>query len=248
MTFPAVPNVDWLEPEELYFTTGNECEIDRPLFQGDVLEGVVLPQLPTQPTAPGMQETAFVTSTVMVVPHPCQCYHGDKLRPFITVAPVTEVPDYENFGEDRRGAKDKFALPDLLPTVEGERQPRSHVANFGRLVSVPYRYLRTDARIACLSHKGLGLLAKRILQFQLRYPSELAQVMAYTYTQWQEAFLMQAWVRSHGSLKGYSKWIRGEQVIPALDLSKPVVPYNYLAGALDVLLEVVSGEKMQEPR
>lgn len=247
MTEPAVENVEWLEPEDLYLSTGANCPIDRPLFQGDVLTAVVLPQMPARPPEPGSVNVEFGRSTVMVVPHPCQCYHGDKLRPYITVAPVTEVPSYDNFGPNRSGAKDKFALPDLPVMIDGQLQVRSHVANFGRLVSIPQRYLSTTSRIACLSHKGLGLLAKRILQFQLRYPSELAQVMAYTQTQWQESWLMQAWVRTHGSLKGYSDWVRGSHVIPALDPNNPVTPYDFLAGALDVLLEHVTGETTVEP-
>jgi len=72
----------------------------------------------------------------MVVRHPCQRYHGDKLRPYRTVAPVRQVTDFDNFGPDRSGTKDKFAL--------------------------------------------LGLLAKRVLGFQLRYPTTPAQAMVYT--------------------------------------------------------------------
>lgn len=117
----------------------------------------------------------------MLVPHPCQCYNGDNVRPYLTVAPVNLVENYENFGEDRRGAKDKFALPDL-PFLDqrGSWQQGTHVADFGRLVSVPQKYFRSSSRVSCLSHQGLGLLSKRLSLFQLRHRLELAEAMAFT--------------------------------------------------------------------
>ncbi|MEV4751846.1 hypothetical protein AB0K21_36290 [Streptosporangium sp. NPDC049248] len=241
---PSVDDAEWLEPEHLYHQVGSACEIDRPVFQGDVYHGVPLPVMPSTPPEPGKVLVDFVESMVMLVPHPCQCYHGDKLRPRLTVAPVTEVPHYDNFGPERAGAMDKFALPDLPVLLGGKETVASHVADFGRLVSIPNRYLHTSRRMACLSHLGLGLLAKRLLRFQIRMPSTLANTTAYTFRQWNESFVMQAWIRSNGgSLKGFSDWLRTPQVIPALDPVHPVVPGDYLDGALDVLIEEISGKR-----
>jgi hypothetical protein len=155
------------------------------------------------------------------------------------VAPVTEVPNYENLGPNRDRAFDKFALPDLPVLRDGEERLVSHIASFGRLLTVPKDYLSTSYRIACLSHKGLGLLAKRLIRFQLRMPSQLSDTMAYTMSQWNEAYLMQVWVRKYKSLEGYSSWLRMPRVIAALDPDNPVTPSDYVVGALDVLLDEV---------
>lgn len=233
---PAVPDLDWLEPEDLYFTLGEDCKIERPIFQGDIITDVPLPLLPKAPPAQGIHGIEFVDSIVMVIPHPCQCYYGDKLRPSLTVAPVTQVLNFDNFGEDRTGKKDCFALPDLY-SWKGEEV--SYVANFGKIQSVPNSYLVTSRRIACLSHMGLGLLSKRFIQFQSRVPSRLGDVMATTEKQWNEAFLMQAWVQKNGKLKGFSSWMRGEVSIPSISNQSLIRPGDYLTSSLPELLEII---------
>ncbi|MEV0093382.1 hypothetical protein [Streptomyces sp. NPDC050738] len=235
---PAFEDKNWLEPEELYLSRGDDCEIDRPLFQGDIFVDVPLPLLPKKPPVQGKVEIDFAESIVMIIPHPCQCYYGDKLRPFITVAPVTQVLDYENFGEDRTGRKDKFALPDLM--MQKGEDHKSFVADFGKIQSVPQAYLRTSDRVGCLSHMGLGLLAKRFIQFQSRVPSEMAQVMAFTQDQWHESFLMQRWVRRRGSLKGFTEWIRGECSIAGIANGEPVIPYDYIVSAPQEIMKAIS--------
>ncbi|MEV7347133.1 hypothetical protein [Streptomyces sp. NPDC093544] len=241
---PAVPDKNWLEPEELYLARGDECEIDRPLFQGDIFIGVPLPVIPKKPPTPGKVEIDFAESIVMIIPHPCQCYHGDRIRPFITVAPVRQVFDYDNFGADKAGSKDKFALPDLM-MQKGDEQHKSFVADFGRVVSVPQSYLQSTNRIACLSHMGLGLLAKRFIQFQSRVPSQMAQVMAFTQDQWQESFLMQAWVRRHRTLKGFTAWVKSERSIAGIAGGVPIIPYKYITSAPDEIIQAISSMPSQ---
>ncbi|MDQ3342978.1 MAG: hypothetical protein M3524_05335 [Actinomycetota bacterium] len=244
----STADLNWLEPEHLYLQRVPDCEVDRPLFQGDVLAGVPLPVLPSSPPAEGKREVEFVNQLVMVVPHPCQCYNGDNPRPRLTVAPITEVADYATFGEERTGAKDKFALPDLpVPAEDGTWAVSSHVADLGRLTTVGKKYLKTTNRVACLSHEGLGLLAKRVLAFQLRFPVALGAAMTYTAGEWAESFLMQAWVRRHRTLKGYSAWMHTPTLIPGVGSGQPVAPYAVRAGALDILLELISGVRLIEP-
>lgn len=248
MTAVATEDTNWLEPDQLYLRVAPDCEPDRPVFQGDVFRAVTLPQLPKKPVAAGSVSVTFAETMCMVVPHPCQCYHGDKLRPRLTVAPVHEVPNYDNFRPDRSGAKDKFALPDL-PVREhgGGWTLKSHVADLGRLTTVPSGWLSPGNRVACLSHAGLGLLAKRVLGFQLRYPAALVTTMAYTAAEWNEAYLMQAWVRRHGELKGFSEWLRTPQVLPGVNNGQAIAPYEIRAGALDVLQAVITGQSIIEP-
>lgn len=247
---PAEPDSHWLEPGDLYLATGDLVEVDRPVFQGDVFADVPVLQLPTTPPdgEPAMLELPLNRQLVMVVPHPCQCYNGDNLRPHLTVAPVKLVEDYDNFGDDRRGAKDKFALPDLPALSEsGGWKVGSHVADFGRLVSVPRKYLWQRKRVSCLSHKGLGLLAKRLALFQLRHPIALADAMAFTAAEWNESFLMQAWIRENeGRLKGYTNFMRTPVALEGVG-EDPVVPYDVRVGALDKLLEAITGRAIDEP-
>ena len=247
---PAVPDESWLEPPDLYLARGDDVEVDRPLFQGDIFWSIPALQLPTTPPDDlnGKIELDLNPQPAMLVPHPCQCYNGDNVRPHLTVAPVIPVENYENFGEDRKGAKDKFALPDLLVRDESNQWvARSHVADFGRLVTVPKKYFQhMPNRVSCLSHKGLGLLAKRLVQFQLRTDIDLANAMAYTTNEWNEALLMQAWVRKHNKLKGYSRFMFTAVNIPGVG-DGPVRPYDVRVGAFDVLLELITGEPVLEP-
>jgi hypothetical protein len=246
---PAVADANWLEPNDLYLSVGDGVERDRPIYQGDVFANVPLPLLPEAPPAAGRVELEVVPSAVMVVPHPCQCYHGDRLRPFLTLAPVTVVPNYRDFQPNRTGAKDKFALPDLpFRTAVGEWSTATCVADFGSIFSAPSGWLQISDRVACLSHKGLGLLAKRVLGFQLRYAPDLATAMGFTAAEWNEAYLMQAWLRRHGSLDGYSKWMRTPTELTGVGLADELVkPYDVRSGALDVLLESITGQKIIEP-
>jgi hypothetical protein len=244
MTAPAVADTNWLEPPELYLALSEECKIDRPIYQGDVFQDVTLPKLPKRSLTEPDDHLQTVQQSVMVVPHPCQCYYGDKLRPFLTVAPVKLVESYENFGDDRAGAKDKFALPDLpVQQVDGSWVEQSCVADFGRLISVPSNWLKPPKRVCCLTHRGLGLLAKRVLGFQLRdRTTTLYSAMAYVQAEWNESFLMQAWVRKYESLRGFTQWLRSPQLIKAIDAERAVVPADYRDGALDALLEAITGE------
>lgn len=243
----AIDDTNWLEPEDLYLRVAPECEIDRPVFQGDVFQNVALPELPATPVDPGELSIPFIAGFCMVVPHPCQCYHGDRLRQRLTVAPVRPVGDYDSFRPDRSGEKDKFALPDMPRLVDGVWVLKSMVADFGRLVTVGSRWLQPANRIACLSRSGLGLLAKRILGFQLRFPITLANAMAYTAAEWNEAILMQAWVRREGSLHGFTNWLREECVIPGVNGGLPIAPYEVREGALDALLTAITGAEVFEP-
>ncbi|WP_204017872.1 hypothetical protein [Sphaerimonospora thailandensis] len=88
---------------------------------------------------------------------------------------------------------------------------------------------------------GLGLLAKRLLQYQLRAPSTLANTMAYTYKQWNEAIAMQAWIRRYGSLKGFSDWTRSPRIFPGIAPGAPMTPGQIMAGALEVVLDAITG-------
>jgi hypothetical protein len=71
--------------------------------------------------------------------------------------------------------------------------------------------------------------------------------MAFTAAEWNESFVMQAWVRKKGSLAGFSEWSQTPQVIPGVNAGRPTKPYDVRAGALDALLELISGVPVEEP-
>jgi hypothetical protein len=158
------------------------------------------------------------------------------------------VENYDNFGPRRDGLKDRFALPGLHINKGADWKAYDCAANFGRLISVPNCWLSPGRRIACLSHKGIGLLAKRVLGFQLRDKSTtLSYAMAQTQDEWNESFLMQAWVRQNDTLKGFTDWIRTPRIIEGLGQGRPVVPGDFRTGALDVLLAAITGTEVKEP-
>jgi len=243
VTSPAVEDTNWLEPDDLYLAGRDGCEVDRPIYQGDVFAGVNLPVLPKMPLAAGDVTMPATAHAVMVIPHPCQCYYGDKLRPSLTVAPIKKVDNYDNFGEARTGAKDKFALPDLLLPAGETWVQQTSVADLGKIVSIPSGWLVPSQRVACLSQKGLGLLAKRILGFQLRdKDTTLSSAMALIQAEWNESFLMQAWVRKNESLKGFTAWLREPRIIKGIGGDREVVPAEFRVGALDALLAEITGD------
>ena len=248
----AVEDGNWLEPAALYLGRGYRISPKRPVFQGDVFDDVPLPSFPSQPPSGGSGEVEWVPQLVMVVPHPCQCYNGDKLRDFLTVAPVKLAQHYSDFGQDLSGDKDKFPLPDLVVYNTSDDpidvQPsESYVASFGQMVSLPSSYLDRDRRIACLSHKGLGFLAKRVLSFQLRGDFSITSAQTYTAGQWQEAHLMEVWEHEHGSLDGYTNWLQKDIVQHPLDQEVTIRRAELLEGRPDLLMEMLTKTPVEEP-
>lgn len=250
----AIRNEKWLEPPDLYSCPGFEIARTRPIFQGDVFEGVHLPELPPLPPFEDRVEIPWCACAVMVLPHPCECYHGDSLRPWLTVAPVRLAENYGDFGHDLTGGKDKFPLPDLmLFNTKGTqystsvRPSESYVAAFGQMVSIPSTYLDRQRRIASLTHKGLGLLAMRILSFQLRANFSISQTLTYTADQWAEADLMQAWVEKNGILGGYTQWLKKDVIPHPLAPSRSIRRDELLASRPDILMEMLNGAPVSEP-
>ncbi len=57
---------------------------------------------------------------------------------------------------------------------------------------------------------------------------------------------MQAWVRRNGRLRGFTKFMRNPIELPGVG-DGPVVPHEVRVGALDRLLEAITGDAVQEP-
>lgn len=247
----AIKDGNWLEPSALYHHLGQEIPETRPIFQGDVFTNVPLPVLPANPMSEELANFEMKTQTAMVIPHPCQCYHGDRLREFLTVAPVSLAESYGDFGPDMSGGKDKFPLPDLMlhknNGTSRVKPAQSYVAAFGRMVSVPSTYLNVGNRIACLSHKGLGFLAKRVLSFQIRSDIAITAAMSFTAEQWAEADLMQSWVSTRGRLDGYTTWLKGEEITHPLDSSRRIRRDALLSSRPDLLMGMLTGQTVEEP-
>lgn len=71
--------MDQIEPELLYDECG-DVSWPRPLLQGDIFDGIVLPGFGDSPMK------------VQIINHPCAMRTGANLTPRITVAPVEPHP------------------------------------------------------------------------------------------------------------------------------------------------------------
>ncbi len=66
--------------------------------------------------------------------------------------------------------------------------------------------------------------------------------MNFTAGEWSESFLMQAWVRRHRSLIGFTAWLHQPTVIAGVNNDEPIAPYDLREGALGELLDVLTGD------
>lgn len=138
--------MDQIEPQALYDERGT-VSWARPLLQGDVFDGVVLPGFDDQPMK------------VQIISHPCAMRRGADLTPRITVAPVT--PYSRVTGERWDGHLRVMPLPEL---VEGE-----HFATmFVDVTAAPATRLTRAQRIATLSHQGIYILQQRLIKHYTR--------------------------------------------------------------------------------
>lgn len=139
--------MDPIESESLYDERGN-VSWARPLLQGDVFDGMVLPGFGDLPMK------------VQIINHPCAMRMGANLTPRITVAPVEPHPPVTGqHGWD--GNLRVMPLPELID--------EKHFAT--KLVDVtaaPAELLTRALRIATLSHQGIYVLQQRLIKHYTR--------------------------------------------------------------------------------
>lgn len=131
---------------EIYDSRGDEVEIVRPLFQGDVFAGVVLP---------GISDVARLA---MIVSHPCSMRANGQLADFVTVASVDGRSSPMPLSKWSNSFYRAMPLPDLMP--EACNDPFYYV-NLNMLGTIRSSALDRTKRIACLSEFGVQLLQQR---------------------------------------------------------------------------------------
>lgn len=138
--------MDQIESEALYDERGvvSWC---RPLLQGDVFDGVVLPGFGADPMM------------VQVVSHPCAMRTGTNMTPRITVAPVE--PHASVTG---RGWDGNLRVMPLAELVGG----RHFATKFIDVTAAPTHLLTRGRRIATLSNQGIYVLQQRLIKHYTR--------------------------------------------------------------------------------
>jgi hypothetical protein len=161
--------MDQIEPDALYDERG-DVSWARPLLQGDVFDGVVLPGFGEEPMK------------VQIVAHPCAMRTGANLTPRITVAPVE--PHQTVTGKAWDGNLRVMPLAEL---VDDEH----FATKFADVTAAPAQLLTRARRIATLSHQGIYVLQQRLIKHYTRVelPLELlrresAAVLTESVLQW----------------------------------------------------------------
>jgi hypothetical protein len=136
-----------IESESLYDERGN-VSWARPLLQGDVFDGIVLPGFGDQPMK------------VQIINHPCAMRTGANLTPRITVAPVEPHPQV--FGQ--RGWDGNLRVMPL-PVLIDEKHFATKLVD---VTAAPAELLTRPQRIATLSHQGIYILQQRLIKHYTR--------------------------------------------------------------------------------
>ena len=138
--------MDNIEPAELYDERG-EVSRARPILQGDVFDGVVLP---------GFGDQGW---KVQVVAHPCSMRKGADLTPRITVAPVEAHQKIKG-----NGWNSNYRLMPLAELVDGVH----FATKFVDVTACPAELLTRSRRIATLSNQGIYVLQQRLIMHYAR--------------------------------------------------------------------------------
>ena len=174
---PYVEGVpDW---EALYRARGEEVSTTRPIFTGDVFDGVQL-----------SGSTGKVKArTVLILQHPCSMRtNGVDPAWQVLVAEVSKRKEIDELGWID-GHFNLMPLPELKPDVTS--QARHQAANFDNLYTVPPAMLMT--RIASLSPFGVNLLLQRWVHYSSRVIVPTCTFHEQTVAFYEEADLIEEW-------------------------------------------------------
>ena len=163
--------MDSIEADDLYEERG-AVSFSRPILQGDIFEGIVLPGFGDQP------------KRVQIVTHPCSMRRGRVINERIQVAPIEtlqKVGDWSKFGRF-------MPLPDLL------NDGRWYGTKFVDLTAVAAFELTPERRIASLSHPGIHVLQQRLVWHNTRLTLDLALLRAQSAPILAEAEMQELWV------------------------------------------------------
>jgi hypothetical protein len=163
-------------PDELYRYRGEEVPRTRPIFQGDVFDGVDIPGL------------GDGSGLAMVITHACSMREGSALRGRLVVARV--LPRRNAIALPWSGNFRVMPLPDLIPGVP----PGNWSANFEDLGNVVTDCLDLSSRVACLDDRGLVLLQQRLAHHLTRSVVETQVLYEQSANVLTEAELLEEWL------------------------------------------------------
>jgi len=164
--------MDQIEPDALY-DQRTDVSRARPLLQGDVFDGVVLPGFGEEPMK------------VQIVSHPCAMRTGANLTPRITVAPVEPYQAVTGKGWDGN-----LRVMPLGGLVEGE----NFATKFVDVTAAPAELLTRARRIATLSHQGIYVLQQRLIKHYTRTEMALEVLRSESAPVLTEAELLWDWL------------------------------------------------------
>lgn len=191
--------MDQIDPDALY-DERTDVSRARPILQGDVFDGVILPGFSEEPMK------------VQIVAHPCAMRTGANLAPRITVAPVETYQEVT--GQGWNGNLRVMPLAQL--TSFG-----NFATKFADVTACPVELLIREQRIATLSHRGIYILQQRLVKHytRLEMPLELmrresAPVLTEAEIQWHwlEEVLNEAELADDDAIAvetlAFEKWVR----------------------------------------
>ncbi len=164
--------MDSIESTALY-DEREEVSWTRPLLQGDVFDGVVLPGFGDEPMK------------VQIVAHPCAMRAGPDLVPRITVAPVEKYQKVTGTAWDR-----SLRIMPLAELVDGQH----YATKFVDVTAAPGQLLTVESRIASLSNRGILVLQQRLVKHYTRVEMPLELLRRESAAVLVEAELQQGWL------------------------------------------------------
>lgn len=167
---------DW---DSLYRARGDEVEPNRPIFTGDVVDGLI-------PLGCSSQEPP----KLLIVQHPC-ALRKDGVRLLDRILVVEVVASEEIVPSDWVTGWHKFMpLPDLTP---GRRRGRNFAAHFKKPWLASGSLLENSHRMACLSQLGVNLLLQRWVHHNSRVVVPSFKFQEVSSPEYAEADIVEDW-------------------------------------------------------
>jgi hypothetical protein len=166
--------MDQIDPDALYDERADVSRA-RPLLQGDVFDGVVLPGFGDDP------------KKVQIVSHPCAMRTGASLTPRITVALVEPYRVVSGSAWDGH--------PRVMPLAELV-SGNHFAARFVDITACPAELLTKERRIATLSNRGIFVLQQRLIKHYTRVETELEVLRSQSAPVLTEAQLLWDWLET----------------------------------------------------
>src|SRR3990170_1802145 len=178
-----------------------EPALHRPVFQGDLFEGVPIVKARAGDVPPESDPKLSTDRRVaMVIGYPCDIYDHGRLIKVQTVATLREGSKL-GVPEDWDGAYHSCPLAD--PFDDGVLW----AVDFLALSPVDRAYFEPQRRIASLSEIGLAHLRQRLVLYATRLRIPVEEVLASGQSLWDEIGLWDSWCAAKNPPEGFAAWL-----------------------------------------